>query len=312
MHASGAGGQLWAADRLTRRDFARPRFRTALRVAAGLWGRLIEARAVVPQAATEDGHFQAIEIGDVLLSTLDLGGGEQSWHFTPTPGSAGRVLLLLRLIRGGWLQEGDGPRVWLPAGQIALLTPAGPFDLGLPDGGRCDLGLIESDAALGSGVRVLAGTMPSVNHLAFVAGYLLRCAPHPEGRSQELKQMLFRALDHVLSDLGGKNNGSAETPFERFKFLIGANLGRADLSLEEVAAAMEFSPRQLQRFLQNHGTSFRAHLLLRRLHHAHDLIEAAGQAKLRVADLAWRCGFRDPNYFSRAYAKHWKVPPSRD
>lgn len=300
-------GPLWAEERLTRETFPRARFKEARRRAAALWGRAAAVEPLAHAQAASEGQLLALELGDLLLSTLDMGSGAIGWSFTPSRGPP--ALLLLRCLRGGMLAIGER-RLALPAGQIALIPLTGPVSLTLEAGGRADIGMLaHCPAALPTPV-VIEGALPSAHLLAFFAGYLLRCAPHPAGRAVELRGMLLRALDHVIADLTTARSGGGETPFERFRFLIAANLGRSDLSLGEVATAMAMGTRQLQRLLKENGTTFRAHLLRARLSMAREMIEASG-TRIRIADLAYRCGFSDPNYFSRAYARHWQAPPSR-
>lgn len=303
----GDSGAVWDAERLTQRQFPRARFRQARQAAARLWGRLIAVRELAHDGSDVEGQFLALEMGDVLLTTLDLGHGSIGWQLGP-PDEGTAPLLLLRIIRGGQLDAGSGGMHDLPAGQIALMPLVQGVELHLPQGGRCDLALIHNPPVQFDGFHLLAADVPSGHHLAFVAGYLLRCAPHPPGRTAELRQNLLQTLRHVAIDLQAGTRAPSQTAFERFKFLISASLGRGDLALEEIAAAMELHPRRLQRLLKDQGTSFRAHLLGRRLEMAHELLMNSA-APLRIADVAWRCGFRDPNYFSRAYTRHWKIPP---
>ncbi|WP_290686600.1 MULTISPECIES: helix-turn-helix transcriptional regulator [unclassified Haematobacter] len=310
----------WAEERLTRDTFPRSRFKEARRRAGALWNRAVLAEPLAHAPVAAEGHFLALELGDLLLSTLDMGSGQIGWRFaacaqTGTGGSAARLretrppLLMLRCLRGGELAMGER-RMALPAGQIALVPLQGPVVLMLAAGGRADIGILAQAPAALSGPVVLDGALPSGHLLAFFAGYLLRCAPHPPGRAAELRGMLLRALEHVTADLMVSLSSGGETPFERFRFLVAANLGRPELSLGEIAAAMGLGPRRLQRLLKENGTTFRAHLLHARLLMAREVIETS-RTRPRIADLAYRCGFSDPNYFSRAYAQHWNAPPSR-
>ena len=331
----------WAEDRLTRSAPARAQFKAARAQMAALWGRALEVGCLghhpLPGAVAGSGQFLALEGGALLLSTLDLGAGRISWRFAPRSEACGATaLLMIRAIRGAELgfegphasgfldrddtepgddtEAGEGPDggsgVILPAGQIALVPMRAGVALHLPAGGRCDIGILTRAPAAMTGPAILGGSLASAHHLAFVAGYMLRAAPHPPGRSTELGRMLVQTLEHVAADLALRRADEGESFFERFKFLVAANIGRADLALEDIARGMSVSPRQLQRLLKARGTSFRSHLQNSRLTMAHELL-ANGEGRIRVADLAYRCGFNDPNYFSRAYARHWKVPPSR-
>lgn len=290
---------LWQPERLSRQTFARAQIKTALAQAYDIWGPMICASAQDIRA--DQAKLLTLELGDLLLSTLDLGEAAQIWDFaTKTKG-----VMILRAIRGGVLNGAP-----IPAGQMVLLALPQTLRLELPQGGRFDLALLTDDPQGLPQMTVLNGAMASSHHLAFIAGYLLRAAPHPEGRAQELTTMFRAALSHLCHDLHAAQNRHIETPYERFKFLIAANIARPDLSLHHIAEAMQISPRQLQRLLKSQGVNFRSYLHQVRLHLAHDL--ATSGQKLRISELSYRCGFADPNYFSRAYAQYWKVPPSRE
>lgn len=311
----------WADDRLTQADFARARFKDARKRMAMLWRQALDVAEIRHQAEASAGQILALEIGDLLLSTLDLGTGAIGWRFAPVSAEEAVAradaapLLMVRAIRGAALDLEDAAaasgRHVLPAGQIALVPMRVAATLTLPEGGRCDIGILTAAPALLPRFALLQGDLASGQHLAFVAGYMLRCAPHPPGRAAELRQAFGLALDHVAADLSSHRRRGAETGFERFRFLVAANLGRTDLTLHDIAAAMETGPRQLQRMLKAHGTTFRGHLQDCRLRLARQMIQTS-RTRLRVADLAYRCGFSDPNYFSRAYSQRWKTPPSRE
>ncbi|MFT4149147.1 MAG: helix-turn-helix transcriptional regulator [Paracoccaceae bacterium] len=300
----------WADDRLTQAGFARARFKDARKRMAALWGHVLEVSETGHHPAAAEGQLLALEIGDLLLSTLDLGTGAIGWRFAARGG--GTPLLMVRAIRGAELvldAAGLAPHA-LPAGQIALIPLTGTATLTLPEGGRCDIGILSAAPDPFPRFALLEGNLASGQHLAFVAGYMLRCAPHPPGRARELRQAFGLALAHVAADLASHHRQTGETAFERFKFLVAANLGRADLALSDIATAMGTSPRQLQRMLRAEGTTFRGHLQGSRLMLARQMIQTS-QIRPRVADLAYRCGFSDPNYFSRAYTQFWKTPPSQ-
>lgn len=248
----------------------------------------------------------ALELDRLILSTLDLGSGETGWRLTPDP----RAMIMLRAIRGGPIRL-DGHEIPLPAGQIAILRPGTRFDLLLPQGGRQDIALLDGFSAELPECAVLGGDIASGHHLAFLAGYLLRCAPHPPDRARRLRDELIMALHDVTDDLHTHRQRSAETSLERFGLLISANLGRPDLTVADIARSMGQSVRQLQRLLAAQGTSFRRFLHQRLLEVAQEII-ATTPHQLRVSEVAYHCGFRDPNYFSRVYARRWHVPPSRD
>jgi AraC family transcriptional regulator, regulatory protein of adaptative response / methylphosphotriester-DNA alkyltransferase methyltransferase len=85
---------------------------------------------------------------------------------------------------------------------------------------------------------------------------------------------------------------------------------RLPLTVPGVARALASSPRELQRAYAQFGeTSFREDLLARRMSAAAELL--GGQPYLRVAEVAYLVGYRQPAHFARAFKRRYGVAPSR-
>lgn len=81
------------------------------------------------------------------------------------------------------------------------------------------------------------------------------------------------------------------------------------ISIAEVAARCDISQRQLERlFAERLDTSPSGHYLRLRLEHARELLHETDRSVLEVA-LA--CGFGSGASLSRAYSRHYGMPPSR-
>ncbi len=82
----------------------------------------------------------------------------------------------------------------------------------------------------------------------------------------------------------------------------------ADLSIDNIADRLNVSPSHLSRtFSAEVGLPLSAYLADLRIQRAGDLLEAGA---LSVKEIAARCGFRDPNYFSRAFRGATGLTPS--
>ncbi len=83
---------------------------------------------------------------------------------------------------------------------------------------------------------------------------------------------------------------------------------RRQLCLEEVAQALGISPRSLQRYLSQQGTSF-SHILQRiRRDSALKLLE---QDNFSVSEIAQMLGYNDPSNFCRAFQRWTGQSPAR-
>lgn len=82
-----------------------------------------------------------------------------------------------------------------------------------------------------------------------------------------------------------------------------------DLDIPGLAARAKMSERTFHRVFQSStGLTPMAYLLERRIARAKDLLQVPGS---RITDVAYRCGFHDGNYFSRAFRAQVGVSPSQ-
>ena len=82
-----------------------------------------------------------------------------------------------------------------------------------------------------------------------------------------------------------------------------------ELSPDIVAARCGISRRYLQTVLASAGTSFVQELNATRLERASDLLTDPRSRALSLAEVAWRCGFLDPGYFTRLFRRRFGVTP---
>jgi AraC-like DNA-binding protein len=94
---------------------------------------------------------------------------------------------------------------------------------------------------------------------------------------------------------------------ERARHYIEANLGER-LTLSKVARAIYTSRTTLaQTFHQDTGETFTTYLTRRRLELAQHLIKTT---TMRMAEIAFHCGFSKPQYFSDTFRRHFGMTPS--
>lgn len=83
-----------------------------------------------------------------------------------------------------------------------------------------------------------------------------------------------------------------------------------ELTPERVARELGISRRYLQVLLAGAGTSFVLELNAVRLDRAGNLLTDPRASSLSVSEIAFRCGFLDPGYFTRLFRKRFGVTPS--
>ncbi len=113
------------------------------------------------------------------------------------------------------------------------------------------------------------------------------------------------ALDEPPLNIGRHKNQLAT----RILRQIESDFADPELSPELVARQVGISKRYLQTLLAGSGTSFIAELNATRLERASEILTDPRAAGLPIADVAFRCGFLDPGYFTRLFRKRFGITP---
>jgi AraC-like DNA-binding protein len=87
------------------------------------------------------------------------------------------------------------------------------------------------------------------------------------------------------------------------------NLGRADLSIELIAARHGMTSRHLRRLFASEKTTFSDFVLRQRLARAHRLITSSNRLNVAISAVAFECGFGDLSYFNRSFRRAYGVSP---
>ncbi len=161
----------------------------------------------------------------------------------------------------------------------------------------------------------------------------------PESRPEELRRLLgYSALSHadggaasasatkglMLAFLALLLNGLGEIPkkcasakdccqelnykiIEVQKF-VSDNLACRSLSVANLAEVVQCNPNYLSRlFYRETRERLGAFVNRKRLEHAKELLVTS---TLNVSEVAWKCGYVDPDYFSRVFKKTFHVTPT--
>lgn len=99
-------------------------------------------------------------------------------------------------------------------------------------------------------------------------------------------------------------------PFaERAKCFVRENIGNADVTVDDFARYMNMSASLLYlKCKENLGFTPNSFMQNVRINMAANILEQTGE-KANISDVAYRCGFSDPKYFSRCFKKHKGVSP---
>lgn len=119
--------------------------------------------------------------------------------------------------------------------------------------------------------------------------------------------ILLYAFSLLGARLLPQEEGKRKDFAEKAKKYVDDNFSDPDLCLEQVAAALSYSPKYLSSFFKKEfGQSFKQYVNTLRISHACALM---GKGFLGVQNVAYLSGFKDPLYFSKVFKQYMGISP---
>lgn len=126
---------------------------------------------------------------------------------------------------------------------------------------------------------------------------------------EDIRMETKKPLVTALAYRDSQANNDRATIINQAKTYINSHYSDSNLSLIEIAAQVNFSPNHFSAvFSGETGENFRDYLARTRLEQAKKLLRTTN---LKVADVALRCGYNDPHYFSIIFRKSTGLPPQQ-
>jgi AraC-like DNA-binding protein len=262
--------------------------------------------------------LRAWDLGSVKLAQMTLGGHSVLSERRIAPRFDHGHLFLKMVCSGKVIFHQAGGDFTLSGGEMLLVDPVRPFTesfsaptelilLMLPKRELRERGIVLEDA---QAITQLVSSPESGTlwHL------LVNIARHSAAATPELRARLGdQVLDlaDFLVDSSASHNRSRTSgaTCTRIKSYVRRHLGDPTLNTAAIAAAVRVSPRSINRLLAAEGTSLMHYLWDCRLQQAQTLLLSRRAPKLRIEEIAWRCGFSDPTHFSRSFKSRYGVPP---
>lgn len=217
--------------------------------------------------------------------------------------------------RGRSAMMQSGREFWLEPGEIGIIDGARPFQVAFPGAVSRILAVVPRETLelrapwlRRTGVGKIAASSPFADlarrHILQLAG----------------EEPLDPAQAHLLTDnlcnllaLATSGEDVAAAPgaaqMQAIVAFCRAHLGDPELSPQQVAAHLKISLRTLQLRFAATGTSFGRWLLESRLAACHQALSDPAQAMRGISDIAYRHGFNDLSYFSRAFRARYAETP---
>jgi AraC-like DNA-binding protein len=230
----------------------------------------------------------------------------------------------LGIFRSGWENfSQNGKSVHIDTGEAFFMANAMPEDATIPVYATVTVLSIDG-AALRALVRAperSAGDRLTAARPGFslLKGYLQAFAATSDRLTPALFDTFGRhVLDLVASVIGATGETAAMAEVggirsARLHAILGAIAARAtdpEFGVETMAAELAVTPRYIQRVLEETGTTFSDHLIEQRLGRARRLLTDRKSQHLKVATIAFDCGYSDLSTFNRAFRRRFGETPT--
>ncbi len=125
----------------------------------------------------------------------------------------------------------------------------------------------------------------------------------------EVRSETYKIFSAAITFRDSQANSSRANSIQQAKKYIAGHYSDANLSLNEVAAQVNFSPNHFSAvFSAETGETFRDYLTRIRLDHARKLLHTS---KYKCSEVAFQCGYNDPHYFSLIFRKNFGMTPQQ-
>lgn len=126
---------------------------------------------------------------------------------------------------------------------------------------------------------------------------------------EDIRSETRRPLITALAYRDSQANNDRATIINQARAYINSHYSDSNLSLNEIATQVNFSPNHFSAvFTSETGENFRDYLARTRVEQAKKLLRTTG---LKVAEVALRCGYNDPHYFSIIFRKNTGLSPQQ-
>jgi AraC-like DNA-binding protein len=271
----------------------------------------------VPDESRFSAHLQNQAIGPLRLVTLEASpqkvvhsGGEQ-------PRNAEASFHLLHFHRStAPISATVGSQSFpIDVGEFVLIDAAQSYSLSMEDDHRAMILLMPGSwlewclpdpyQMIGRPIAAAKWGLPLASYLATMADYLQEAPLSRSAIADQLGALIGLAIGHP-SMTATRHKGKLA---HRAIRLIEERFSDAELAPADIATELGVSKRYLHALLAQAGTTFLAVLGRARLQHSTELLMNPRYRHEQISEIAWRCGYMDPSYFSRVFRRRYGLGP---
>lgn len=226
---------------------------------------------------------------------------------TSTEYSAAQWLLIYCTSGSGCATCPDGDAFPLEEGTVVALTPNTRYRIEVSED-YADLQVsLDPTAILSQTAFSVADNPQKYLRATFEQAWL--CMHTGDMKTDYLLQPLAETIINYVTALNAE--ASYSPPVKKIHNLIMRNYAQCNFALDEAMRQMPFHYDYLRKcFKKEVGITPREYMTQLRMKKARELLTDAHSKDIYVNEIAHKCGFEDPLYFSRIFRKYHSISPS--
>jgi AraC-like DNA-binding protein len=267
-----------------------------------------------------DGRLASAHAGDVILTRLESNRHRVMRSRTQVRGSEVGYLKIVAPFYGCAGVEQKGRAAWVSPGEWSIYDTTDTYAVNNPSRVEHLIVMVPKAHLAERGLAIdelMARRLGGQGGIARVALETMRSAwrelPSMNAdAAQSLGDVITQCVHLSLLDLAGRGTAltQREALRERIKQHVMRHLADPDLSVEQIARALNVSRRHLYNAFADEPDGVAGFLLARRLEACRLAFDDAKLADRSITEIALAFGFSNPAHFSRVFRTHSGVSPS--
>jgi AraC-like DNA-binding protein len=267
-----------------------------------------------------DGRIASARAGDVILTRLESNRHRVSRSRTQVRGSEVGYLKIVAPFYGCAGVEQKGREAWVSPGEWSIYDTTDTYAVSNPSRVEHLIVMVPKAHLAERGLvidELMARRLGGQGGIARVALETMRSAWRElpsmnEDAAQSLGDVITQCVHLSLLDLAGRGTAltQRENLRERIKQHVRRHLADPDLSVEQIARALNVSRRHLYNAFADEPDGVAGFLLARRIEACRLAFDDPRLADRSITEIALAFGFSNPAHFSRVFRSHTGVSPS--
>ena len=267
-----------------------------------------------------DGHLWSTRAGDVILTKLEAGRHRVLRTPQMARHSDAGYLKIVAPWRGSAEVEQQGRRSRAQAGGWVIYDTTGSYEIANPERSEHLIVMLPKDRMAERGVRLdslMARNVCGASGISRVALETMRntyqeLPAMSETAARGAGELIMQLVQLSLLELSGSETAvtQREALQDRIRAHVGRNLRDPQLSIDQIARALNCSKRHLHNAFADGDQTLASYIQQQRLQACINELRSSSDNTRPITDLAMSWGFGSHSHFSRVFREHTGMSPS--